>query len=176
MTLMTILLRYISSLCKVITNNNAVLFRCAWRARIFLLLKAMVVLWVILSLVDISWALFTTSQLLLRIARYPENIHNKSRNVKLAIDIVKIFVYYNGVQKVTYSKSGSGWYFKAGSYTQSNPSKGDGAGTSLPSHSKSLPSSTFLFFHLPHPPARLMFIVGEYGQVDIEYLNVIHTN
>jgi hypothetical protein len=36
-----------------------------------------------------------------------------------------IVVLYNGAQKVDYAKSGSGYYFKAGCYTQSNPSKGD---------------------------------------------------
>lgn len=34
-------------------------------------------------------------------------------------------VYYNNILKVTYKKAGSGYYFKAGCYTQSNPSKGD---------------------------------------------------
>jgi hypothetical protein len=36
-----------------------------------------------------------------------------------------IRVSYNGVVKADYVKSGSGYYFKAGCYTQSNPSKGD---------------------------------------------------
>ena len=36
-----------------------------------------------------------------------------------------IKVFYNGVLKVDEARSGSGWYFKAGCYTQSNPSKGD---------------------------------------------------
>jgi len=36
-------------------------------------------------------------------------------------------VSYNGSQKVDFSKSGSGYYFKAGCYTQSNLSKGDSA-------------------------------------------------
>ncbi len=36
-----------------------------------------------------------------------------------------IQVAYNGAQMVDYAKSGSGYYFKAGCYTQSNPSKGD---------------------------------------------------
>jgi poly(beta-D-mannuronate) lyase len=36
-----------------------------------------------------------------------------------------IEVFYNGVQKADYNKSGSDYYFKAGCYTQSNPSKGD---------------------------------------------------
>jgi len=38
-----------------------------------------------------------------------------------------IKIYYNGVAKVDYAKSGSGDYFKAGCYTQSNTSKGDAA-------------------------------------------------
>jgi poly(beta-D-mannuronate) lyase len=36
-----------------------------------------------------------------------------------------IKVFYNGAQKVDYARSGSQYYFKAGCYTQSNPSKGD---------------------------------------------------
>jgi hypothetical protein len=36
-----------------------------------------------------------------------------------------IQAYYNDVLKVDYTHSGSGWYFKAGCYTQSNTSKGD---------------------------------------------------
>ena len=36
-------------------------------------------------------------------------------------------VSYNGVVKADYAHSGSGFYFKAGSYPQSNPSKGDDA-------------------------------------------------
>jgi hypothetical protein len=39
-----------------------------------------------------------------------------------------IQVAYNGVTKVDYAKSGSGYYFKAGCYTQSNPGKGDSPG------------------------------------------------
>lgn len=38
-----------------------------------------------------------------------------------------IQVSYNGELKVHYNQSGSGYYFKAGCYTQSNPSKGDAA-------------------------------------------------
>jgi len=38
-----------------------------------------------------------------------------------------IKAYYNDILKVDYSRSGSGFYFKAGCYTQSNPSKGDAA-------------------------------------------------
>jgi hypothetical protein len=36
-----------------------------------------------------------------------------------------IQVSYNGVQKANFASSGSGYYFKAGCYTQSNPSDGD---------------------------------------------------
>lgn len=36
-----------------------------------------------------------------------------------------IKVYYNGEQKVDFIKAGSGFYFKAGCYTQSNVSRGD---------------------------------------------------
>ena len=32
---------------------------------------------------------------------------------------------YNGTQKADIVTSGSGWYFKAGSYVQSNLSRGD---------------------------------------------------
>jgi hypothetical protein len=37
----------------------------------------------------------------------------------------RIQVHYNGALKVDYAHSGSGYYFKAGCYTQSNPSRGD---------------------------------------------------
>ncbi len=37
----------------------------------------------------------------------------------------RIEVYYNGTRKADIPKSGSEWYFKSGSYLQSNPSKGD---------------------------------------------------
>jgi poly(beta-D-mannuronate) lyase len=40
----------------------------------------------------------------------------------------RIRVYYNGAKKVDIAKQGSGWYFKSGSYIQSNTSKGDKAG------------------------------------------------
>ena len=36
-----------------------------------------------------------------------------------------ITVSYNGVQQADIPRSGSGWYFKAGSYVQSNPTRGD---------------------------------------------------
>jgi poly(beta-D-mannuronate) lyase len=39
-----------------------------------------------------------------------------------------IQIHYNGELKVDYAQSGSGYYFKAGCYTQSNPSKGDAPG------------------------------------------------
>jgi Alginate lyase len=31
-----------------------------------------------------------------------------------------IIIYYNGVKKFDFAQSGSGWYFKSGSYVQSN--------------------------------------------------------
>jgi hypothetical protein len=40
----------------------------------------------------------------------------------------RIRVFYNGVQKLDYAFNGSGLYFKAGAYTQSNASKGEPAG------------------------------------------------
>jgi PKD repeat protein len=45
--------------------------------------------------------------------------------VKLVAANGHIKVFYNGRMKVDFVHSGSGWYFKAGAYTQSNPSKGD---------------------------------------------------
>jgi poly(beta-D-mannuronate) lyase len=48
-------------------------------------------------------------------------------NVKIVASNNTIQVYYNDVLKVNYAKSGSGLYFKAGCYTQSNVSKGDAA-------------------------------------------------
>uniref|UniRef100_A0A4V8GZK9 Alginate lyase AlgAT5 n=1 Tax=Defluviitalea TaxID=1185408 RepID=A0A4V8GZK9_9FIRM len=45
--------------------------------------------------------------------------------VKIVASGGKIKVYYNGDLKLTYNKSVSGCYFKAGMYTQSNTSKGD---------------------------------------------------
>jgi hypothetical protein len=45
--------------------------------------------------------------------------------VKIVAGNGRIVVSYNDVQKVDFAKGGSGYYFKAGCYTQSNPSKGD---------------------------------------------------
>jgi hypothetical protein len=45
--------------------------------------------------------------------------------VKLVAAEDHIKIFYNGVLKVDTARSGSGWYFKAGCYTQSNPTKGD---------------------------------------------------
>ena len=45
--------------------------------------------------------------------------------VKIEAANGRILVSYNGQQKVDFAKSGSGYYFKAGVYTQSNVSKGD---------------------------------------------------
>lgn len=37
----------------------------------------------------------------------------------------RVLVYYNGARAAEIDRSGSGWYFKSGSYVQSNPDKGD---------------------------------------------------
>lgn len=47
--------------------------------------------------------------------------------VKVEASDGHIRIYYNGEQKVDKVQSGSGWYFKAGCYTQSNTTKGDTA-------------------------------------------------
>lgn len=46
-------------------------------------------------------------------------------DLKIVADSGGIDVYYNGVLKTTVKASGSGYYFKAGAYVQSNPSKGE---------------------------------------------------
>ena len=48
--------------------------------------------------------------------------------VKIVATEGRINVYYNDIQKVSYLKSGDGYYFKAGCYTLSNTTKGDGPG------------------------------------------------
>jgi hypothetical protein len=48
--------------------------------------------------------------------------------VRLVVANGRIRVFYNGVQKLDYAFNGSGLYFKAGAYTQSNASKGEPAG------------------------------------------------
>jgi hypothetical protein len=40
----------------------------------------------------------------------------------------QIYVHYNGAHKVSYARAGGDFYFKAGCYTQSNPSRGDAPG------------------------------------------------
>ncbi|MET0779411.1 MAG: polysaccharide lyase family 7 protein, partial [Candidatus Saccharimonadales bacterium] len=47
--------------------------------------------------------------------------------IKVVASNGRIQVYYNDALKADYAKSGSGYYFKAGCYTQSNVSKGDAA-------------------------------------------------
>ncbi len=47
--------------------------------------------------------------------------------VEISVSDGVISVSYNGSPKVSKAMSGSGWYFKAGCYTQSNPTKGDAA-------------------------------------------------
>jgi alginate lyase len=46
-------------------------------------------------------------------------------DVKIVAAGGRILVSYNGAQKAEIKQSGSGWYFKSGSYLQSNTSKGD---------------------------------------------------
>jgi len=46
-------------------------------------------------------------------------------DVKIVAAQGRVLVYYNGAQKAEINRSGSGWYFKSGSYVQSNTSKGD---------------------------------------------------
>jgi poly(beta-D-mannuronate) lyase len=45
--------------------------------------------------------------------------------VKIETSGGQIRVFYNDLQKVSYDRPGSGFFFKAGVYTQSNPSKGE---------------------------------------------------
>lgn len=47
--------------------------------------------------------------------------------VKIEASGGRIKVWYNDALKVDVAKSGSGWYFKAGCYTQSSPKKGESA-------------------------------------------------
>ncbi len=48
-------------------------------------------------------------------------------DLKIAAADGRIQVYYNGAKKADIAQKGSGWYFKSGSYVQSNTSKGDKA-------------------------------------------------
>jgi Alginate lyase len=48
-------------------------------------------------------------------------------DVKIVAAGGRIQVFYNGTKKVDIARKGSGWYFKSGSYVQSNTSKGDKA-------------------------------------------------
>lgn len=51
----------------------------------------------------------------------------KKFTVKILAENNKINVFYDNTLKVTYNKSGTGYYFKAGCYTQTNTDKGDPA-------------------------------------------------
>lgn len=51
----------------------------------------------------------------------------KKFTVKIVAENSKINVFYDDTLKVAYNKSGTGYYFKAGCYTQTNTSKGDSA-------------------------------------------------
>ena len=46
-------------------------------------------------------------------------------DVKIVAAEGRVVVSYNGAPKAEINQSGSGWYFKSGSYLQSNTSKGD---------------------------------------------------
>jgi Alginate lyase len=49
-------------------------------------------------------------------------------DLKIVASGGRIQVYYDGTKKADIARQGSGWYFKSGSYVQSNTSKGDKAG------------------------------------------------
>lgn len=51
----------------------------------------------------------------------------KKFTVKIIAENSKINIFYNDALKVVYTKSGVGYYFKAGCYTQTNTDKGDPA-------------------------------------------------
>ena len=59
------------------------------------------------------------------IQRWNVDIHDCDKILRIEADSGGVRVYYNGVLKATYPKHGSGWYFKAGVYTQSNLAQGD---------------------------------------------------
>lgn len=46
-------------------------------------------------------------------------------NLRIVATAGRIEVFYADERKAKITKSGSGWYFKTGSYLQSNPEKGD---------------------------------------------------
>ena len=46
-------------------------------------------------------------------------------NLRIVAASGRIDVFYNDERKAEITQSGSDWYFKTGSYLQSNPSKGD---------------------------------------------------
>jgi hypothetical protein len=58
----------------------------------------------------------------------PQYVLGTPYDLKLVATEAGIAVYYNGVLAVTVDAKGSGYYFKAGAYVQSNPSKGDAPG------------------------------------------------
>jgi hypothetical protein len=55
----------------------------------------------------------------------PDYVLGKKFSVKIIAENSKINVFYDNALKVTYNKSGTGYYFKAGCYTQTNTDKGD---------------------------------------------------
>lgn len=57
----------------------------------------------------------------------PSYVHGTAFYGELIVENNKIKFIYNGQEKVSVDKSGTGWYFKIGSYAQTNVSKGDAA-------------------------------------------------
>lgn len=49
-------------------------------------------------------------------------------DLRIVAAVGRVAVFYNGVQKADVAASGSGWYFKSGSYVQTNTGKGDQPG------------------------------------------------
>ncbi|OLT14379.1 hypothetical protein BJF78_02340 [Pseudonocardia sp. CNS-139] len=46
-------------------------------------------------------------------------------DLRIVAENSRIAVFHNGVQKADLPRSGTGWYWKVGAYTQSNPGDGD---------------------------------------------------
>jgi hypothetical protein len=60
-----------------------------------------------------------------RIIIDPSYVLGTPYNLRITAANGRIEVYYNGALAAEIPKSGTGWYFKAGSYVQSNPARGD---------------------------------------------------
>lgn len=55
----------------------------------------------------------------------PQYVLGTVYDLKIVAADGRIKVFYNGAKKADIARKGSGWYFKSGSYIQSNTSKGD---------------------------------------------------